>query len=170
MEKSRKLQQNVSFARKTAFQSYAAANHIMREHSPPLLNKGGRKAKQMIMLSNLWTAATLAGMFPLWLKVHSQIIPLQLTPCESIVTSQPDIIATTTGWARECLDSLARVLKVSPRSIIAFFAEKFISTMSSWLPASYQPPSRSVHFCHKQHNSNPFFQRQPPIRCSKDRR
>ena len=39
------------FARKTAFQSYSAADHIMRDLSQPslLLNKGKRKAKQMIM-------------------------------------------------------------------------------------------------------------------------
>ena len=88
------------FARKTAFQSYSAADHIMRKHSPPLptLNTPEQRREKSKTNDNVaQTAATLAGMFPLWLKVHSQIIPLQLTQRESIVAPQPGIIATTQG-------------------------------------------------------------------------
>ena len=73
---------NVIFAIKTAFQSYSAADHIMRKHSPPLptLNTPEQRREKSKTNDNVaQTAATLAGMFPLWLKVHSQIIPLQLT-------------------------------------------------------------------------------------------
>ena len=51
-EKQKPLKQNVAFARKTAIQSYSAADHIMREHSPPL-NKGKRKGKQCCATAKL---------------------------------------------------------------------------------------------------------------------
>ena len=95
-------------------------------------------------------------MFPLQLKVHCQVlfvhflcwpksVPLQLTSRETVVAWESDIIATS-GWAGWVSGFIRECFKTEPRSINAFFADKFISTMSSWLPASYHPPSRSVHF------------------------
>ena len=95
-------------------------------------------------------------MLPLQLKVHCQVlfvhflcwpksVPLQLTSRETVVAMESDIIATS-GWAGWVSGFISKCFKTEPRSINAFFADKFISTMSSWLPASYHPPSRSVHF------------------------
>ena len=72
-------------------------------------------------------------------------VPLQLTSRETVVAMESDIIATS-GWAGWVSGFIRECFKTEPRSINAFFADKFISTMSSWLPASYHPPSRSVHF------------------------
>ena len=95
-------------------------------------------------------------MLPLQLKEHCQVlfvhflcwpksVPLQLTSRETVVAMESDIIATS-GWAGWVSGFIRECFKTEPRSINAFFADKFISTMSSWLPASYHPPSRSVHF------------------------